>query len=270
MLRETLKRAVGGAAEVLLPQVVVEVETGTNPDRMPRVKSAILAARMHRAKRLGRSEEVQAALAAVWRGPFGNRFHVSNNEARLRLTLDAHGAAVGALSALLASGRYGRLVEIGCGDALVLEHVMRTAPDSVRAVGLDLNEVALTRARNRLDAAARTTFVQADGAEWIAANPQAGTVLFTNGGVLEYFAPESVDSILTSLAAAAPAAVVMIEPLDPAHDLGADPTSRIFGREDSFSHNYPARLARAGFRVASCSEVQTDGIRWLMVAAEHA
>jgi hypothetical protein len=87
MLRDTLKRAVGGAAELLLPQVAREVETGTNPDRLTRVKTAILAARMHRAKRTGRTEEVQAALAAVWRGPFGNRFHVSNNEARLRLTL---------------------------------------------------------------------------------------------------------------------------------------------------------------------------------------
>ncbi len=269
MLRNTLKLAVGGAAERLLPQIALEVETGANPDRLRRVKDAILAARMHRAKSTGRTEEVQATLAAIWRGPFGNRFHVTNNEARLRLTLDEHGAALDALQALLVSGRYGRIVEIGCGDALVLEHVMSQAPAAVRAVGLDLNEVALATARNRFGPGRRVTFHNADGASWIGANPEPGTVLFTNGGVLEYFAPESVDAILGILASTGPAAVVMIEPLDPDHDLATMMESRIFGREQSFSHNYPARLARAGFRVGHRLEVQGNGIRWLIVTAEH-
>jgi hypothetical protein len=270
MLRETLKLAVGGAAERLLPQIAHEVETGANPDRLPRVKNAILAARIHRAKRTGRTDEVQAALAAVWRGPFGNRFHVTNNESRLRLTLDHHGAAVDALQSLLASERYARLVEIGCGDALVLEHVMAGAPSHMRAVGIDLNDVALARACTRLGPQARARFVQADGAAWVAANRAPGTILFTNGGVLEYFAPESVDRLFATLAATAPSAVVLIEPLDPAHDLAAMPDSRIFGREDSFSHNYPVRLARAGFRIVQQTEVRTPPIRWIIVVAEHA
>jgi SAM-dependent methyltransferase len=266
MLRDTLRRAVGHAADRLLPQVAREVDTGANPNRLPRIKSAILDARMHRAMRAGRPAEVQAALAAVWRGPFGNRFHVSNNEARLQLTMEEHGAAIAELRALLSDGRYGRLVEIGCGDALVLEHVMKTAPEAVRAVGLDLNGVALDRARARLGSGSRADFVQADGAAWLAANAQPGTVLFTNGGVFEYVAPETLAAMLADLAAAPPAAVVMIEPLDPAHDLGTMPASRIFGRENSFSHNYPALLARAGFRIALNAEVRGGGIRWIMVA----
>jgi O-methyltransferase involved in polyketide biosynthesis len=146
---------------------------------------------------------------------------------------------------------------------------MARAPDQVRAVGLDLNDVALARACARLGPQARARFVQADGAQWIAANRAPGTVLLTNGGVLEYFAPESVDGILAALAATGPSAVVLIEPLDPAHDLATMPDSRIFGREDSFSHNYPVRLARAGFRIVRQEEVQTPPIRWLIVVAEH-
>lgn len=269
MLRDSLKRAVGAAADRLLPGVAHEVDTGTNPERLARLKRAILAARMHRALRAGRPAEVQAALAAVWRGPFGNRFHVSDNAGRLRRTLDEHGAAIAELRALLWDGRYGRLVEIGCGDALALEHVMAAAPEAVRAVGLDLNEVALDRARARLGSGPRSAFVQADGAAWLSAHPEAGTVLFTNGGVLEYVAPETLAAMLADLAAAAPAAAVLIEPLDPAHDLAAMPASRIFGRENSFSHNYPALLTRAGFRITLNAEVRGGGIRWIMVAAER-
>lgn len=254
---------------MLLPGVVRDMESGAQAHRWPRLKQAMLDARLHRAARTGATEELQAVLAAGWRGGFGNWFHGAEGEARLRRTLEQHDVAVTALGALLASGRFDRLVELGCGDGRALRHVMRSAPATVQAIGLDLNAAAIAEARAQSPQGAPLSFVAGDGTEWLGRHPAAGTVLFTNGGVLEYIAPTALDALLASLASARPAAVVFIEPLDPGHDLASgDMPSRIFGVERSFSHHYPARLAAAGFVSVLQSELRRDGIRWLMIAAE--
>ena len=46
-----------------------------------------------------------------------------------------------------------------------------------------------------------------------------------------------------------PAAVVMIETIGSDHDLETEKDSLIYGREMSFSHNYPHLLQHAGFEI---------------------
>jgi len=268
-MHPTLRRLVGRVATVLLPGVVRDMESGAQAHRWPRLKQAMLDARLHRAARTGATDELQSVLAAGWRGGFGNWFHANEQEARWHRTLELHDPALQALDALLATGRFGRLVELGYGDGRALRHVLRGAPDGVLGIGLDLNDVAIAAAVAQSPGATPLTFVAGDGTAWLVGHPAPGTVLFTNGGVLEYIAPGTLEMLLQSLASAAPSAVVFIEPLDPAHDLaGGDTTSRIFGIERSFSHHYPARLAAAGFRSVLQSELQRDGVRWLMIAGE--
>jgi SAM-dependent methyltransferase len=264
----TLRRLVGRVAWRVLPGLAREVESGANTGRFPRLKSAMIEARLHRAVRKGEVGDLQSVLAAGWRGAFGDSFHGAQAEGRLKRTIEQHGGALAALRSFLDSGRYSRLVELGCGEGQALRHVMAATPPSVLAVGIDLNDGAIGRARAVQAGDARLSFEVGDGTEWLGRNPQSGTILFTNGGVLEYVAPDGVDSLLRALRAALPSAVVFIEPLDPAHDLDRDPNSRIFGVEQSFSHNYPARIQAAGFRIVHRSEVLFEGIRWVLLAAE--
>ncbi len=51
-----------------------------------------------------------------------------------------------------------------------------------------------------------------------------------------------------------PAAVVMIETIGSDHDLETEKDSLIYGREMSFSHNYPHLLQHAGFEIIHQSE----------------
>jgi hypothetical protein len=91
--------------------------------------------------------------------------------------------------------------------------------------------------------------------------------MVSNGGVLEYFSAENLDRLLAAVALAAPAAVVLVEPAAPEHDLANDPESFAFGREYSFSHNYAFRLRKAGFKVVFEQEMPAFGARLVAIVA---
>ena len=80
-------------------------------------------------------------------------------------------------------------------------------------------------------------------------HPLPGTVVFSNGGVLEYFSPANLERLFSTVAISSPAAIVLVEPAAPNHDLENQPESLVFGQEYSFSHNYRRRLIEAGFDV---------------------
>lgn len=55
---------------------------------------------------------------------------------------------------------------------------------------------------------------------------------------MEYFSFETLTKVFCQLAKPHPAAVALVEPVDPDHDLLNDPASYAFGQENSFSHNH--------------------------------
>jgi hypothetical protein len=113
--------------------------------------------------------------------------------------------------------------------------------------------------------------VVADARDWLAAHPQAGTVMVSNGGVLEYFSQENFDRLLAALALARPAALLLLEPLDVGHNLNQNLNSYAFnslggvGWETTFSHNHRARLQQAGFEVVFEEETRIGHTRGLMM-----
>lgn len=267
--RDRLKEAVGRLALILVPPLDRLIGLARFPGLHARLTEAMRYARLARASASADLSGVEAQLAAFWEGDRGDRFHTHWNDDRVNHFLAEHSPLLDRFAALAAARGFAasRLVEIGCGDGRVLEIVADRLPAIPALIGIDLNAEAVTGAAARLAGHPRLAFHQGDGRAWLDAHPQAGTVLFTNGGVLEYFAPASLDALLASLAAQAPAAAVLIEPRDPGHDFDAQPGSVIFGREKSFSHNYRARLQAAGFTVAACDFLRTVHADWVLVVA---
>lgn len=90
-------------------------------------------------------------------------------------------------------------------------------------------------------------------------------MLLCNGGVLEYFSPESFDKLLQTLATHPPSAIVLIEPVALDHDLENETESKVFGYENSFSHNHRYRLNKAGFEILHCTEMRIGNVRWMLM-----
>ena len=84
---------------------------------------------------------------------------------------------------------------------------------------------------------------------------------------MEYFSAETLTSMFTRLAQHGPAAVALVEPVDPSHDLARDAASHAFGQENSFSHNHEKLLVRAGYRVIFRKTLRLGGASWMMLLA---
>jgi SAM-dependent methyltransferase len=264
---DTLKLIVGRTAAAVFPQLGREIDEGRNNARSARLKRAIVYARMRSAQAHGDDAAVEDVLAAFWKGASGDRFFSKSAEDRFKMFRDNHAGVVDALAALLVAegGTFSRLVEIGTGEGAVLAYCAEHLPGITQAIGLDINASVVADASARHPPGGKLAFVNTDARTWLAANPQPGTVLLSNGGVLEYFSEAAFDGLLQALAAAAPAAVALVEPVAPDHDLATRRGSFTFGAENSFSHNHRHRLERAGFEVVFEEATPIFGHRGVMM-----
>jgi predicted TPR repeat methyltransferase len=265
--KDALKLIVGRVAELTLPELGREIDEVRNVERAAKLKRAILYARLRRAHALGDTSAIDSALAAFWKGGSGDKFHNNHAEARLRLFREQHAVALEALADLLrtSDSSFRRLVEIGCGDGKVLADCVERLPSISEAVGLDINAGVVARASSEHQPGGRLSFFNAEAREWLTANPQPGTVVVSNGGVLEYLSPDNVDRLLAALALARPAAILLIEPAAPNHDLQSQTESIVFGHEYSFSHNHRHRLKNAGFDVVFERETHAVNARLILM-----
>jgi SAM-dependent methyltransferase len=265
--KDTLKLMVGRMAELARPDLGREIDDARNTARAPGLKRAILYARLRRAQARGDVAAIETALAAFWIGDSGDRFHDRFAEERFNLFREHHAVVIDALAGVLkaSGGQFSRLVEIGCGDGQVLAWCAKRLPSITEAIGLDINAAVIARVSAAQPAGGRLSFARAEARDWLIANPQPGTVVLSNGGVLEYFSQDNVDQLLRALAQARPAAIVMVEPVAPAHDLATQPDSFAFGHENSFSHNHAQRLHQAGFEVAFSLEMDISQVRWILM-----
>ncbi|HEY2358963.1 MAG TPA: class I SAM-dependent methyltransferase [Phenylobacterium sp.] len=266
-MRDALKIMIGRIAEVAIPGLGREIDEARETTRAPRLKRAIVYARLRRAHALGDASRMDEALAAYWRAGPGDKFYVDYADDHFRVFQEQHAVVIDVLSGILErSGlTFSRLVEIGCGDGQVLVEAVKRLPSISQAIGIDLNAAVIARVSAAHQHRDGISFVNAEARAWLSAHPQPGTVVFSNGGVLEYFSPENLDRLLQAVALSPPAAVVLVEPAAPHHDLENQPESLVFGQEYSFSHNYRSRLTQAGFDVVFEQETRAFGARLMMV-----
>ena len=105
--------------------------------------------------------------------------------------------------------------------------------------------------------------------DWVPEHTGPGTLLFTSGGVLEYFSQHGLEALIKRHTQQPDSVIAIVEPLDPAHDLQNDPDSHIFGQENSFSHNHRRILEKFDYHVRFEEEHQMGPIRWSMMMATN-
>jgi len=198
-----------------------------------------------------------------WAGEHAVSFHSTHEHRFHNEFLKAHYALVDALESVVAGGNFHTLYEIGCGSGLVIDHLASRFPALRKLVGIDLSaeQIALNKTRFKDP---RLQFVAGDAAAWLAANAEPGCIIFTYGGVLEYFTQTMLETLLAKLAAKAPACVAIAEPFDPDFDLNREFLSRAFGGELTYSHNYPRLASNAGFAIR-WQEESRSGFRWMLL-----
>lgn len=158
------------------------------------------------------------------------------------------------------------LIEVGCGDGQLLNHMQRRIALQ-RNIGLDLSEDQIA-ANRQAYSQQDLEYYGGDASHWICTHAPAHSLYVTGLGVLEYFTQAQLEQLLQSIAThRSPACAMFIEPIDPKADFDTFDASYPAGEEHSFTHNYPNRLLQAGWTVERLENVQLAPYRWLVIIA---
>jgi len=269
-LRLTAQRLLGRGLGLLRPRRLGQLERGEVGAALSRGDRWLLAALVARHERAGTLGQLGALHDWLWSSTQALRFH-EQAQARFDSWWRArHSAILEPLQQALQAqpGRYDTLCEIGCGSGLVLQDLADRLPQLRQLIGLDLNATQIARNRVHYAGEPRLRFDSGDAAAWLRRHAEPGWILFSNAGVLEYFAPDKLAALLAELAATRrPLAIASVEPLADDYDLQHETASRIYGPERSWSHPYPRLYREAGLEILWQREQRVGGLRWLLLFA---
>lgn len=267
-LKSRIQITLGRIAARLAPHLLREMEAGEQTGSNIRLKRWIAMAQTQAALAGGSSATISQTLMNNWRSESANSYYDQYTARFEKWFLGPHQAVVDEMVKLNAETPLRLMVEVGCGDGRVLDHCAERMPDIPDCVGVDINPAIIARNQEVYAEKPRLRFVAENAERWLAQNTGPGTLLFTYGGVLEYFSRESLEGIFRDMAGKPGSAVALVEPVAPDHDLEQGSQSFNFGQEHSFSHNYAALLTEAGLELRYQSETQLGGARWVMMLAQ--
>lgn len=269
--KSALRRLVGRVGPMIRPSLRKNLNDGAYfsgtalPGRLTRWAAE---AEFHRLMSEGRTQDIETALSRRWMDDnladeyydhFASRFET--------LFSGPHGIVLDWLDRLQAERPISKLVEVGCGDGKALALAAARIPGIASFLGIDINGRII--ARNRHDYADRRhlSFYAGDATDWLERYCAPGALLMSIGGVMEYFAPETLSRWFSLIVERRGAGVLLVEPVDRDHDLANQPGSHLYGSEQSFSHNHAALLNAAGLEIRHRKENIAAGSRWIMALA---
>lgn len=266
-LKNFAKVIAGTGLEIFRRDLREGIDRGERSESDVKARELILRARLVRARLRGDAEAIEKAQFAYWGGATADCYYDRFLNRFRDWFLGPHQVIVDELAVLLRQAPYRRLVEVGCGDGRVLEHLSKKLDAVGTLVGIDINPSIIERNRNTYASNTRMRFESGDATAWLRQNPVSGTVLMTYGGVMEYFTDLDLRRVFADLARSAPAAVALVEPVDPEHDLANDRGSHVYGEESSFSHNHRALLEAEGYTIRFAREMDLGKVRWMLMIA---
>ena len=225
----------------------------------------------HQALATGDHASLKRFLVEYWGSDEGRAFH-DNFRARFETHFLGHASrSIDDFEEHLRSAgpAIDRVVEVGCGSGQVMGCLADRFPKFASFTGLDLSDKQIEENRRTFAERRELEFVTADVCDWIPAHGEAGTLVLTNGGVLEYIDQPALEGLLCCISdKMAPASLIVAETVANDHDLNAELGSLVYGREMSFSHNYPHLIQSAGFSIRFQEEwVADDDCRWIYIHA---
>jgi hypothetical protein len=172
---------------------------------------------------------------------------------------------------IISNQKLNSLCEIGTGNGKVLEYLKErfTIHGVHNFIGLDLN--GEQSQKNSIQYANKDLhFVGCNAVTWIPLNAKPGWIFFTNGGVLEYFTPILITSLLSTIKTRFPPSLfAIIEPMGKDFNLKKDFISYPYGSESSWSHNYPHLFQTNGFTIEYQNEITTNSQRFIQLIASN-
>ncbi len=213
-----------------------------------------------------RDQELSDLHKQFWSNQSSEEYYASTQTRFAKVFVPHFSHYLDQLEPLLQKAGVETICEIGVGDGQLLQALSQRWPGK-RCVGIDLSVDQIEKNKEKF-AAEPLEFYAGDAGEWIAEQADSGVLFVTGLGVLEYFTRDALDQLLASISSAPGNVLFFTEPVDDAAQMGTGFDSYPAGREHSFSHDYPALLERAGWRLTVSQPRLVSGYRyWVVIAA---
>lgn len=210
-------------------------------------------ARQHQAIEEKDHETLHQFLIDYWSSPFSQEFFVLFENRFEELFLKYHTDIVGELSRRAVPSSDDHLIhllELGCGDGKVLNYLADSLPNVAHFTGLDLSKEEIANCKKRFPDKPQLAFDSCDVFDWVKSFQGKDLILYTNGGVLEYFTRAQLISLFRLVREKSQSSwIVLTETLATDHHLDSEEATFPYGRELAFSHNYRAILSESGYSV---------------------
>lgn len=266
-MKQRLKLLAGSVLHHLAPPLSRGVASGDLDGKNARLKRIVSDYQTHRDAQKGDVESLRGRLADYWQSGRGDDFYDAYPERFENWFLGEHYPVVEALGRELEKRpEIQRLIEVGCGDGKVLQHLSEKFPQFTSATGIDLNQSIIEQNR-AIYRETKLQFEAADLHSWLQSYRGSGILLTSYGGVLEYLTQAELEEIFTVFRnMAAPVMLVLVEPIAKDFDLEEETVSRPYGAENSFSHPHRYLLEKAGWTI-DFEEVKMMQHRWMLMIA---
>lgn len=267
-VKSLIKTAIGRLITLTHPKLRAEVHAGDMGGPQRRLKRWISKTEFARLNARGDGTTVQQALTRRWTsGNTSVNYYDEYSERFDQMFSGAHGQIVDWLKAYADTGDVRHVIEVGCGDGRALAHMATRITEITKWTGVDINADIIARNQEAFAARDDLEFVAADAVDWLSEHAGPGTLLMTYGGVMEYIAAETLLQWFALVGERQGAGVLLVEPVDPGHDLETMSNSHIWGWENSYSHNHRALLAQADFRILESAKTTFMKYSWVMILA---
>lgn len=274
-----VKAAAGRLLAAINPQLAARIYQQPFTQDLSYPERLLRNARQHQAIEERDHETLHQFLIDYWSSPFSQEFFTTFGHRFEELFLRFHSEIATQLKEQLASlpeHQEVKLVEVGCGDGKVLQHLAENIPRINHLTGLDLSKEEIAECKKRYPTSSRIEFTAEDIFDWLQTNSDTALVLFTNGGVLEYFTRAQITRLFSLVRnRTQPTWIALTETLAMDHHLAKEPETFPYGRELAFSHNYSALLTESGFGEIWRNDRSTNPgeenhpTRWLQLLASN-
>ncbi len=265
-VKKVIKNTVGRLALLLIPRLQTRLIKGSYPSNsLERAALMVIFMKLTR-------ESNQTAIDRLHRNLWSSSsyqayYDVTSHRTRAMYKLMEEDLK-SALAYVLEKMSPKKLIEIGCGDGTILNHLSKDFKSIPSFIGLDINDEQIELNSIKYKQNTALSFIADDALDFIRLiKKEAKVVYLTFGGVLEYFHQQNLISLLEAIYKQNNNSILFYEPILNGFDPDKETESRSYGPELSFSHPYLYLLRKTGFKIVTYKTVKSAGGSWLFVCA---
>jgi SAM-dependent methyltransferase len=196
-LKRTVKDLLGKFALAKSPSLRKAILNGLQPKTL--LERAAVMSLLFELEQKGEMESIAKIHRSFWASEEAFGYYQFTNERMNGMYELTKPDLLAAFQELLDEGSFKRVIEIGCGEGHVLEELSKELNSIDQFVGIDINKSQITATMNRFASNPKLSFLAGDALEYLDQNEVSNSILFTFGGVMEYFTERELKDFFTKL-----------------------------------------------------------------------